>query len=140
VRRRRIHDRPEMPIAPMIDCVFLMLVYFMTTSSLDRSEADRSCPHGRGGVVDSLPAIDEQAVSVSAKGTLFWNGMTFQLQDGAPDWHRLWRQLDAFQKASARAGSTPSIRLKVHEDSPTQVVIRILDALEKARIAAIHFG
>ena len=31
-----------MQIAPMIDCVFLMLIYFMVSATLQRQEADIS--------------------------------------------------------------------------------------------------
>ena len=40
--RKKPQDKPEIPIAPLIDAVFLLLIYFMVTSSLEKQEADIS--------------------------------------------------------------------------------------------------
>ena len=40
--RKRSVDKVGVPIAPMIDVVFLLLIYFMVSSTLERQEADLS--------------------------------------------------------------------------------------------------
>ncbi|MEC7274665.1 MAG: biopolymer transporter ExbD, partial [Verrucomicrobiota bacterium] len=41
-RKKQVQGKPQIPIAPLIDAVFLLLIYFMVTSSLERQEADIS--------------------------------------------------------------------------------------------------
>jgi len=137
MRRRRTTDSPEIPIAPMIDCVFLMLVYFMTTSSLQKSEADLACPAGQAGVLsDPLPAVDEQQLALTAAGAVLWNGSSFEL----PSAHAaLLARLQAFRATCLAAGSDPSLRVTPEARAPHQALVTLLDAITASGIEAVHF-
>ena len=138
MRRKRSLDTPEIPIAPMIDCVFLMLVYFMTTSSLEKSEADLAFPAGQAGATaaDPLHAIDEQRLSLDAQGTVLWNGSRFDLpaESGA-----LLERLSGFRETCTLAGSEPSLRLLPGPDTPHQAIVSLLDAVSLSGIETLHF-
>jgi biopolymer transport protein ExbD len=139
--RRRNHspDTPEIPIAPMIDCVFLMLVYFMTTSSLERSEADLPFPAGQpGAAADPLRAIDEQQLAIGADGVLDWNGSRFELLDGTGV-AALRDRLERFSGTCRQAGSDPSLQLQPDSRAPHQAIVSALDAITLAGIEAVHF-
>lgn len=125
-----------MPIAPMIDCVFLMLVYFMTTSSLERSEADLPCPVVGQGAAVAMPleAIDEQFVLLDATGRANWNGSQFIMDD--------WTGVDAladrlhrFGAACEAAGSKPRLVITPAPDTLHQTLIRTLDTVSRSGLA-----
>lgn len=138
MRRRRDPDSPEIQIAPMIDCVFLMLVYFMTTSSLERSEADLACPAGQAGMVaDPLPAVDEQSLSLREGSLLEWNGSQFDLSAGEGRMQLIERLL-AFKGTCQQAGSEPSLRLLPEKNANHQSLVSLLDAISAAGIEQIH--
>lgn len=140
MRQRRPMDAPEIPIAPMIDCVFLMLVYFMTTSSLEKSEADLPCPVGQAGMAaDPLEAVDEQQLAVTPDGTVLWNGSSFGLLDGSNGRAALRGRLEAFKMTCSESGSEPSLRIHPDDETPYQAVVSLLDAATLAGIEAIHF-
>jgi biopolymer transport protein ExbD len=140
MRKRRPFDAPEMPIAPMIDCVFLMLVYFMTTSSLDRSEADLPCPFSQpGAAADPLAAVDEQRLAVDAGGKVLWNGSVFDLSGDAGAAVALRQRMEALRVTCAEAGSEPSLRISPDPDSPHQSLVTLLDAATTAGIETVHF-
>ena len=140
MRRKRQLDSPEIPIAPMIDCVFLMLVYFMTTSSLERSEADLACPVGAAGVVtDPLPAIDEQSLELTDKGEVMWNGSRFYIGEDTGDSASLLARLHSFRQTCVMAGSDPSLRLVPENRTPHQVLVTVLDLVSESGIEKIHF-
>ena len=40
--RKRAEEKGGVPIAPMIDVVFLLLIYFMVASTMEQQEADLS--------------------------------------------------------------------------------------------------
>ena len=40
--KKKPEDKPDIPIAHLIDAVFLLLINFMVTSSLEKQEADIS--------------------------------------------------------------------------------------------------
>ena len=133
-------DTPEIPIAPMIDCVFLMLVYFMTTSSLERSEADLPCPVNQPGIAaDPLPAVDEQTIILSGEGAALWNGSRFEILSGPSETDSLKNRLEAFQEACLVAGSEPSLRLDPADGAPHQSLVTLLDAISESGIESIHF-
>lgn len=139
MRQRRKADAPEIQIAPMIDCVFLMLVYFMTTSSLEKSEADLPCPAGEAGVMaDPLPAVDEQTLAVSNDGEVDWNGSLFDLYSlSDPD--RLISQLLAFKETCDNAKSEPVLQIAPAADAPHQAIVTLLDCVTGTGIESIHF-
>jgi biopolymer transport protein ExbD len=137
--RRRLEDSPEIPIAPMIDCVFLMLVYFMTTSSLEKSEADLAFPAGAAGIPsDPLPAIDEQRLAIAGDHTVLWNGARYDI--AAPSGTALLvERLNGFDTACRAAGATPSLRIEPEAAAPHQAVVTVLDAAARAGLETIHF-
>lgn len=142
MRRKTPPDRPEMPIAPMIDCVFLMLVYFMTTSSLDKSEAELVFPFAAAGpAATTETAVDEQRVRLTSGGRVFWNGSAFTLagEEAGDGFRRLSRRLRAFRGATGAAGREAAVRLLPEAECPHQVVVRMLDALDRAGIERVHF-
>lgn len=137
--RSRKADTPEMQIAPMIDCVFLMLIYFMTTSSLDKTEADLPCPVGGVAIAtDPLPAVDEQSLAVHVDGAVNWNGSVFYLttEEGRQN---LLSRLLAFKETCSRAGSEPSLRVLPEDAVTHQVLVRLIDEITKSGIAQLHF-
>ncbi|HSH09110.1 MAG TPA: biopolymer transporter ExbD [Oceanipulchritudo sp.] len=139
--RRRSHspDTPEIPIAPMIDCVFLMLVYFMTTSSLERSEADLIFPAGQpGAAADPLRSIDEQQLGLDDAGILHWNGSSFEMLGGAGV-SALRDRLERFRQTCLQAGSEPSLQLLPEGKTPHQAIVTALDTITLAGIEAVHF-
>ena len=140
MRRRRPSDTPEMPIAPMIDCVFLMLVYFMTTSSLERSEADLACPAGQPGLAaDPLPAVDEQQLTINAEGQVLWNGSVFDLLAESGGSAGLRIRLEQFRETCRAARSDPSLRIEPALEAPHQALVALLDAVSLAGIETVHF-
>ena len=140
MRKRRPFDTPEIPIAPMIDCVFLMLVYFMTTSSLEKSEADLPCPFAQaGGAADPLAAVDEQRLALDGQGRVLWNGSVFELATDPSATVSLQHRLIGFRDTSASAGSEPSLRLEPAAMAPHQALVTLLDAVNVAGIETVHF-
>lgn len=140
IRRRQPMDSPEIPIAPMIDCVFLMLVYFMTTSSLEKSEADLECPLGQAGIAtDPLEAVDEQQLTITPTGFVEWNGSSFSLLDSPDGRVALRQRLEAFKLTCAQSGSEPSVRVMPAEEAPHQAIVSLLDAVSLSGIESIHF-
>lgn len=139
MKRRTSIDTPEIQIAPMIDCVFLMLVYFMTTSSLEKSEADLVFPAGQAGAVsDPIHAVDEQQLTINASGEVEWNGSIFPLLE-EPDLAGLAERLVAFRRSCESAASEASLRLVPASDAPHQAIVSLLDSVNRSGIELIHF-
>jgi biopolymer transport protein ExbD len=64
VRRRRPAEEAEMDITPMIDCTFLLLVFFLVTSRMNAEAPIELPPARHGGAV----VMKESIVITVAKG------------------------------------------------------------------------
>lgn len=139
LRKKRVLDVPDIPIAPMIDCVFLMLVYFMTTSSLERSEADLLCPVGGGAAMsDAMPAVDEQIIQLTASGLAIWNGAAIDVRADPAQRAQLAHRLQLFGQTATQAGSEPRLLLQPDPQAPHAAFIRLLDVATASGITSIE--
>ena len=66
------------PISSMIDCTFLLLIYFMSACSLNKTEGDLgfSLP-GEGRETEAVVMPDEQVLEIDGEGAIAINGRTF---------------------------------------------------------------
>jgi len=71
-------ERSGLQIAPLIDVVFLLLIYFMVSAQLKRPEADLglSLP-GEVSVSTQMVLPDEQIIQVNAAGDIILNNHVF---------------------------------------------------------------
>ncbi|QPJ64024.1 MAG: biopolymer transporter ExbD [Candidatus Nitrohelix vancouverensis] len=84
-------------LAPLIDVVFLLLIFFMLTFATPGQGLDVSLPNGGGEVSDKLPL----EIEIDAQGAIFLGGESVPLE-------RLTERLeDAFQE---RGDTALSIR------------------------------
>ncbi|MFO7724649.1 MAG: biopolymer transporter ExbD [Oceanipulchritudo sp.] len=140
MRQRRPMASPEIPIAPMIDCVFLMLVYFMTTSSLEKSEADLEAPFRAAGMAsDPLPAVDEQELVLAHDNAVLWNGSRFPYDGRGFGGNAFPTRLKAFRESCAAAGTEAMIGIAPEPEAAHQALVSLLDTLHSSGLERIHF-
>lgn len=73
-----MNKKAELEIAPLIDVVFLLLIYFMVTASLIKKEADLSFMlPAKVDVPESLDLPIEVLIEVSELGDIVIEGMVF---------------------------------------------------------------
>lgn len=138
--RKRTRSRPAMPIAPMIDVVFLLLIYFMVSSTLQRQEADIS--FGLPGTVeqaDPLDLPDEQIIEIRADGRVVVNEFGYDSAT-AVRLFNLTAMLTRFKQASQSNRVNASVTIAPEDSVPHQWVVRVMDACAAAGIDAISFA
>lgn len=130
----------ELPIAPMIDVVFLLLVYFMVSSSIQKQEADMgfSLP----AVVKSSEPIafpDEQVIEIDDEGQVSVNGYEYDDPSSA-SYSDLALMLSRFREAALASQSTARVTIAPSDATPHQTVVRVMDACEEAGLEAVSFA
>lgn len=138
--RRRSHPRPAMPIAPMIDCVFLMLIYFMVTSSLEKQEADIAFE--LPGVVaqsDPLELPDEQIIELDPAGQVIVNEFRYDRPE-ASRFNELAAMLTRFREACEANQVECIVTIAPADATPHQMIIKVMDAVNFAQIAHANFA
>lgn len=124
----RERPRPRMNIAPLIDVVFLMLIFFMLTSTfIDTASIDLSM--SRSGPSAGAGSGDMLLVDVKRDGELRLNGLTLGLDDLGPE-------------LAARAGAkvdTP-VALRAEARVPVQRLVAVMDSIQGIGMSNIRLA
>lgn len=122
----RERPRPRMNIAPLIDVVFLMLIFFMLTSTfIDTASIDLSMARSGPGA----GAGDMLLVDVKRDGELRLNGLTLGLEDLGPE-------------LAARVGAqvdTP-VALRAEARVPVQRLVAVMDSIQGVGMSNIRLA
>ncbi len=71
MRRRKTRGAAEIDITPLIDVLFMLIIFFVLTASFVQGKLDVKLPQGEGDSSDTRGAV---VLTVAADGKLFWNG------------------------------------------------------------------
>ena len=138
--RKKPDDRPEIPMAPMIDVVFLLLIYFMVTSSLEQQEADVSFQ--LPGIVEqteSLDIPDEQIIEITAGNQVVVNEYPYD-SPNAGRLTELQAMLTRFKEASDANQVDAIVTLAPADAVAHQIIIRVMDACARAGIEVVNIA
>ena len=138
--RKKPQDRPEIPIAPLIDAVFLLLIYFMVTSSLEKQEADISFE--LPGTVEQEEPIelpDEQIIEIREDGQIVVNEYNYDAP-GAKRLIQLQAMLTRLQEASVANKTTTQVTIAPDLKTKHYIIIRVMDAVSAAGITGVNFA
>ena len=127
-------------IGPLIDVVFLLLIYFIVTSTLRSPEADLgiSLP---GSIAQSttLSMPDEQIIEIGAEGGVNLNNFLFE-DDGDRYIPELVEMLARYKRASEAANNKAMITIQADNATSHQRVIDVMNAAAAAGIKHVTVG
>ncbi|MCK9589394.1 MAG: biopolymer transporter ExbD [Terrimicrobiaceae bacterium] len=127
---RTDQDAPiEVDMAPLIDCVFLLLIFFLVASSLKKVDLQAELPQsGTAGLAANLqgaPAV----VEMSADGRFRWKGKKYKST-----------RAESLLKGTAliaKAVSKGQMEIRAHPDTPSGLVLRLVDSLRLAGVKTV---
>ena len=127
-------------MTPMIDCVFLLLVFFMVSTTFNKQEADISFAlPGTAAQSDSVEIPDEQIIQITEAGNVFLNDLEYD-KPTDPDMPELVKTLILFRQ-TAEANKVPAMITIAPEDNVKQQrVVDVLNACTAAKIANVTFA
>jgi biopolymer transport protein ExbD len=119
-----------MQLAPMIDIVFLLLIFFIVTWQFSRSETEMkiSVPSSQEGA-DPKRVLGEIIVNVRATGEVVVEG---QVMSQA--------QLKQKLSAIAKQHQNQPVRLRGDSKAEYQTIVEVIDTCQKAGIWNISFA
>ena len=138
--RKRSQATVDFPMSSMIDCTFLLLIYFMVASSFHRQEADIS--FSLPGVAEqnaSLAMPDEQILEIQPDGAIQLNAMDLD-SPASRDLPELRKTLVRFREMSAAAKTEAMLTINAADDTPHQRVVDVLNACADAKLANVTFA
>lgn len=138
--RRAPAEKPEIQMTPMIDCVFLLLIFFMVTSTFYRQEAEIS--FALPGVAEQSEVVeipDEQIIEITEDGRVFLNDLQYDRPDDS-EMPELLKTLVRFKQA-ADANKVPAmVTIAPAAKVKHQRVVDVLNACAAAQIANVTFA
>ena len=113
--------KQELSVAPLIDVVFLLLIFFMLTSTFIEPEAvDLMLEGGQSATVTPAEPLE---VQVTTDGTIRLNGLRLSLG-----------QLSTEIAARIKGDQESSVTIKADAEVPVQVLVQIMDQLQSAGV------
>jgi biopolymer transport protein ExbD len=138
-RKIRQWDRPVMPVAPLIDCVFLLLIYFMVTSNLRREEMHVPFRLPSNAVQkESVVLLNRQKIQILRDGRIRHNGRTLNLSDRSVC-RQIQTQFTQLQALCHSQGKEVSLILYPENAVTQDALVRVIDCFREIPIASISF-
>lgn len=141
IRYRPEKDKdPELDISSLIDVSFLLLIYFLVTSTLRKEETDLSIVLPTQVPTDSPDPIDPIAIKVETDGSITYDGQaisgpsTTSKPDRLPG---LRTRLKEYKELADSSGSTPMVIVAAADEGKTQRFIDVINALAFVKIKNI---
>ena len=129
----------ELQIAPLIDVVFLLLIYFMVTASLIKKEADISFILRSNVPADEMIIIPvEVVIQVMEDGMVEVCGMRFTREDRALN--ELITYISGSRQIAQSQQSPFFVNILPHQDAVHWRIIDVMDACAAAGVESLSFS
>ena len=142
---------PEMEISSMIDCCFLLLIYFLVATSLvSEKKLDISIPANAAAASSQKPPVDPGRISVKSDGSVLWNddlpvGEAFNAdaKPGTSEYRaqrsmeQLVEQLKMLKDLATSVQAEPIVMLQGAPDAAHQRIVDVMAALAEAGIHSV---
>jgi biopolymer transport protein ExbD len=138
--RRRDMQIVEMQMGPMIDMVFLLLVFFMVTAKPVKQESDISL--GLPGTVaaeESIELPDEQRIRIEDDGRVVLNDTTLG-EPGDAQLGQLVATLKRFKESADANKADALVTLDAADNTTQQRIVDVLNACARADITGVTFS
>ena len=133
-----LESEDKVDITPMIDVVFLLLIYFMFLPLQQEEDIGIKLPSNTPPA-ENLELPSEHIVEIFPNGLILLNGAPM---DGIDDrnMERLSTTLARLKLSSDRAGIDTVVKIQADPDSPHQRAIDVLNASALADITKVSFA
>jgi len=134
---------PALDISSLIDVCFLLLIYFLVTSTITPRETDLGMALPAANPSTEQPLIDPLFIRIEANGAIFSGvGAGQQPMDADTSVRELpllKGQLDMYSSAAKAANSKPLVQIYADGNATQQRVIDVLNALAGVNITSVTF-
>lgn len=134
---------PALDISSLIDVCFLLLIYFIVTSTITPRESDLGMSLPKRGKLEQTNEIAPLFIKIDATGAIFTGLKAGQLAMDTDSSSRNLPLLESHLKMYADAAkasiSTPLVQILVDTEASHQRVIDVLNALVSVDISSVTF-
>ena len=131
-------EKVELQITPLIDVVFLLLIYFMVTTALVKKEADISFMlPAKVNQTETIEMPIEVLIEIVPGGDVMVEGMIFRSDDR--DLNMLSVRLVEFREAAESSGSELIVNILPDNEALHRRIIEVMNACAIAEVKNTSF-
>ena len=137
-------DEPTLDISSLIDICFLLLIYFLVTTTIVRSETDTNMQLPAAAPSEDIPEIKPMFIRVDSERCDFhqlWScPRTLSTEDpNSRKLPMLAERLGTYADGARAAGQEPLVQVYVDGDAQHQRAIDVIDTLRSKDITKVTF-
>jgi biopolymer transport protein ExbD len=136
-------DEPELNISSLIDICFLLLIYFLVTTTIKKKEQDLQLALPSSAPSPDQTEIQPMFIKIDKSGAIFVNtGPAQEVLDtdvGVQGVPMLSQRLKQYAEGARSTKLQPLVQLYVDGDAKHQRVVDVLNALAKNQIDKVTF-
>lgn len=135
-------DQPKLDISSLIDATFLLLIYFLVTTTIQPREQDVPMTLPAAAPSETPPEIEPKLIKIDATGAIFVGAGAAQIpmdSDDDRDVPMLFSDLKTYADSAKSASSEPLVQIFVDGGAAQQRVIDVLNALTGVGISKVTF-
>lgn len=131
-------DAPDLNMSSLIDVAFLLLIYFIVSTTLEKQEADLGLTLPGTSSESVAPVqIDPMRISIEANGTVRVNEEVLDTNPADREVPLLSERLQRFAASARLTSSKALILIDSDDDAVQQRFIDVLNACQKAGLTNI---
>lgn len=135
-----LKTKDKVDLTSMIDVVFLLLIYFMVTTTIVKQESDIGIrlPTSVPAAADT-PLPEEHLIDIMPDGGILFNGAPL----GEPENYllpELVGLLTQIRESSERAGFKTLVLVNPSETTEHQAIVNVLNACVAAQVTSVTFA
>ncbi len=120
---------PAMDVSPLIDVGFLLLIYFLVTTTLLKQEADLGLALPGVSSIESDPVeVDQMLIEIAGDGAVYVNDELMDSDPGDRRLPNLTERLQRYAQSAQIAGSDAMVVIECADSAENQRFIDVLNS------------
>ncbi len=131
-------SEPELSISPLIDVGFLLLIYFLVTTTLMKQELDLNLILPGVASVESEPVkVDQMLIKIGGDSTVAINEEVVESDPTDRNLKNLSDRLTSYAGTAKLAGTEAMVVIACADEAPEQRFVDVLNSCAKAGLKNI---
>lgn len=136
-------DEPGLDISSLIDVCFLLLIYFLVTTTIQPREQDLKMTLPAAAPSDDVPELAPMFIKLDKSGSIYINtGEEQEALDADVSSRKLpllRERLDSYAQGARAGGRQPMVQVWADGEAQQQRLIDVINCLAGAKIQSVTF-